>query len=185
MTRCCVAKLLVQTQLCAFPPIIAVPSHLSRFNNFGCTACIQRAFWEQNGSLTVTTSILPTCKSEGEKGKKGEMKKKVFTFIIIVIIITVFLLRKWERLLIICKCLGEGLVPVFYCRFLFPEFLLNLFVLSSCRCIILSRMFCLHQEELFFFTLPENCISENKGRSYSSKNSSQTCQNACFLIHFK
>lgn len=64
-------------------------------------------------------------------------------------------------------------------------FLLNLFILSSCRCIILSRMCCLHQEELFYFTLAENCISENKGRSYSRKISSQMCQNVYFLIHFK
>lgn len=64
-------------------------------------------------------------------------------------------------------------------------FLLNLFVLSSCLCIILSRMCCLHREELFPFTLPANCISEIEGRSYRSKTFSQTRQNGWFLIHFK
>lgn len=64
-------------------------------------------------------------------------------------------------------------------------FLLNLFVLSSCLCIILSRMCCLHREELLSFTLPENCILEIEGRSYRRKTFSQTCQNGWFLIYFK
>lgn len=88
--KCCVAEPLVQTQLHAFPPTITASSHLSCFNNFGCRVCVQSACWEQKGSLTITTSILSTCKSEGEKGRKGVIKKKDFTFIIIIIIAICF-----------------------------------------------------------------------------------------------
>lgn len=48
-----------------------------------CSKCLLIA-------VTVTTSILTTCKSEGQKGRKGEIKEKDFTFIIIVIIAICF-----------------------------------------------------------------------------------------------
>lgn len=180
MIRCCVAEPLVRTRLGAFPPIITAPSHLSRFTNFGHRVCVQSVCWEQE-ALLQSLNKPPTHMQERERqGKKREEKgreqkekrKKRISHIFYYFIFTICFSKAEEivhNLQVSRQRFAACIVP--------QMFLLNLFVLSSPLCIILSRMCCLHKEELFCSALPENCTIKIKDRSYCKKTSSQMCQN--------
>lgn len=179
MTRCCVAEPLVQAQLGAVPPIITAPSHLSRFNNFGCRVCVQSACWEQKGSLTITKQAsYPHARVREKREEKEKLRRRISHLLLSSSSLLYVSALKVEEIAHHLQVSRQRFAPC-----VLPQmFLLNLFVLSSCFCIILSGMCCLQKEKLLSFTLPENCITEIKGRSYSRKTSSQACQNGWFLV---
>lgn len=182
MTRCCVAEPLVQAQLGAFPPIITAPSHLSRFNNFGCRVYVQSVCWEQKGSLTITKqSSYPHARVREKREEKEKSRRMISHLLLSPLSLLYVSALKVEETVHHLQVFRQRFAPC-----VLPQmFLLNFLVLSSCVCIILSRLCCLQKEKLFSFTLPENCITEIKGRSYSRKTSSQMCQNGWVLVHLK